>query len=125
MCFPVIYSSFLHFMPSFGVPRFFFHEASFRTSFSKSLDSAINVLHTFFIERLYFSFQLEAGWWEADVLTQGPGGVTSLPDSLSLMCVDKKPLPVHQSFSDNASSFGSGRLHAFSLCLLVLAVSLT
>ena len=97
MCFPVIYSSFLHFMPSFGVLSFlfFFHEASFRTSFSKSLDSAINVLHTFFIERLYFSFQLEVGWWEADVLTQGPGGVTSLPDSLSLMWVDKKPLPVH------------------------------
>lgn len=96
MCFPVIYSSFLHFIPSFGVPSFFFfHEASFRTSFSKSLDSAINVLHTFFIERLYFCFQLEVGWWEADVLAQGPGGVTSSPDSLSLMCVDKKPLPVH------------------------------
>ena len=73
----------------------FFHEASFRTSFSKSLDSAINVLHTFFTKRLYFSFQLEAGWWEADVLTQGPGGVASLPDSLSLTCVDEKPLWVH------------------------------
>ena len=86
-------------MPSFGVPSFvfcvfFFHEASFRTSFSKSLDSAINVLHTFFTERLYFSFQLEAGWWEADVLTQGPGGVASLPDLLSLTCVNEKPLSI-------------------------------
>lgn len=117
--FPAIYSAFLHLMPSFGAPSFFFffHEASFRTSFSKSLDSAINVLHTVFIERLCFSFQLEVGWWEAGVLTQGSRGVTVLPDSLSLTCVNWKPLSVHLQITVPSSG-----LVAFMLFLFVFWV---